>query len=155
MIKKAISITALSLALVSVASAEDGKLSVGGQSSWLSHGASVKYDFTDKITGQAIAGLFGTLTNFSARGLYDFYEKPNFTLYGYGSIGVWKWSNAYYDESIMGYGAGAGIEYDIRKLDPTFPPLFLTAEAGATVVNFDHYTGYNTLTTGVGVHYKF
>jgi hypothetical protein len=129
----------------------------GFQSSWPSHGLSVKMDFNDKVTGQAVVGFFGDLNNYSVRGIYKFKKEAFYNLYGYGSLGLWTWDSDYAswdDESVVGFGGGAGFEYDLRGIDRSFIPLFVNAELGLNIANFDHYN-YNSIGLGLGVHYKF
>ncbi len=130
-------------------------ISVGVQSSGFeSSGLSVKYDINDKITAQAILGAIGTVTNYSGRILYNFKKDKYFTYYGYGSVGSWSWSNSFYSETVIGYGAGAGLDYNIQNADKDLPPIFLSAEAGFSMVDFSHYS-YGGLGIGIGIHYKF
>jgi len=89
-------------------------LYAGFQSSWPSHGLSVKMDFTDKITGQAVVGFLGALNNYSVRGLYKFKQESFYSMYGFGSLGLWTWDSDYADwkdESVLGIGGGAGFEF--------------------------------------------
>ncbi|RUM64628.1 MAG: hypothetical protein DSZ05_07215 [Sulfurospirillum sp.] len=156
---KAVAITA-SLAVctqLSAANLSDKNIYAGFQSSWPSHGLSVKMDFTDKITGQAVVGFLGDLHNYSVRGLYKFTKERFYNMYGYGSIGLWTWDSDYVgweDESVVGIGGGAGIEYDLRGLDSSFIPLFVNAELGLNIASFDHYD-FSSIGIGVGLHYKF
>ena len=133
----------------------DEDISVGFQSSgFSSHGLSVKLDVGDKFVAQGVAGLLGDVTNYSVRGLYKFKEKNHYNLYGYGSLGMWQWDNYFHDETVMGYGAGAGIEYDLRGLDSDFVPLFVNVELGMEFIDFDYYD-YGGFGIGLGLHYKF
>ncbi len=134
-------------------SAKEGDLYAGLQ--W--YGLSGKYDFTDKLTAQAIVGLWGYsgLTSVTGRINYKFIEKNYTNFYAYGSLSHWSWSNSLYSESVFGFGAGAGAEYDIRGLDKSFIPLFISAELGLQVASFDYYGSFGALGLGLGVHYKF
>ena len=129
----------------------------GFHSSWPSHGLSVKMDFSDKITGQAVVGFLGELNNYSVRGLYKFKKENFYSMYGFGSLGLWTWDSDYVgreDETVLGVGAGAGFEYDLRGIDPTFIPLFVTAELGFNIASFDRYN-FSSSGFGAGLHYKF
>ena len=154
---KVLSIVAI-LGLTTQASAADfsnKNLYAGFQSSWPSHGLSVKMDFTDKVTGQAVIGFLGDLNNYSVRGLYKFKKDKFYDMYGYGSLGLWTWdSSIYASESVVGVGGGAGFEYDLRGLDSSFIPLFVSAELGLNIASFDHYN-FSSVGIGVGLHYKF
>ena len=149
--KKSLVVVAL---LSTVASADKGDFYAGLEN----HGISAKYDVTDKVTAQAIIGVWGynNLTSFTGRGLYKFKEKEHFNFYGYGAITSWTWNDNYYgDETVIGFGAGAGAEYDIRGIDPEFIPLYINLDLGLQVASFDHYGGFSGLGLGLGVHYKF
>jgi len=138
---------------VTTSSAREGDTYLGLQ--W--YGLSGKYDVTNKITAQGIVGLWGYsgLTSITGRLNYKFKEKNHYNLYGYGSLTSWSWSNSYYDETVFGFGIGAGAEYDIRGIDRSFIPLFVSADIGLQVASFDHYGGFGGLGIGLGVHYKF
>ncbi len=142
---------------VTAADFSDKNLYAGFQSSWPSHGLSLKMDFSDKITGQAVVGFLGELNNYAVRGLYKFKKEQFYNMYGFGSLGLWTWDSDFVgwdDESVIGLGGGAGIEYDIRGLDRTLPPLFVNAELGLNIASFDHYN-FSSVGLGVGLHYKF
>jgi len=139
--------------LVTTSSAKQGDTYLGLQ--W--YGLSGKYDITNKITAQGIVGLWGYagLTSITGRINYKFREKNHLNLYGYGSLTSWSWSNSYYDETVFGFGVGAGAEYDIRGIDRSFIPLFVSADIGLQVARFSHYGGFGGLGIGLGLHYKF
>lgn len=148
--------TLISLAILGStlpATAKTGDMYLGLQ--W--YGLSAKYDVNNKITAQAIAGLWGYagLTSITGRVNYKFKQTRYANFYGYGSVSHWSWSNSFYDESIFGFGAGAGAEYDIRGIDKSFIPLFISADLGLHVASFKHYGGFGGLGIGLGVHYKF
>ncbi len=156
---KALTVVALlgATSQVSAADLSNKNIYAGFQSSWPSHGLSVKMDFTDKITGQAVVGFLGELNNYSVRGLYKFKQEHFYSMYGFGSLGLWTWDSdlvGWDDESVLGIGGGAGFEYDLRGLDPTFIPLFVNAELGLNIASFDHYN-FSSIGLGVGLHYKF
>jgi len=131
---------------------------VGFQSSgFSSNGLSVKVDLSDTYTVQGIAGFLGDVTNYSMRGLYNFQNEKDYSLYGYGGVGMWQIKYDIFgveDESVVGFGAGAGVEYDLRALSPNFIPLFVNFELGMDVVKFEN-DSYGGFTTGLGLHYKF
>lgn len=151
--KLASTILVASALLTTSVSAKEGDAYLGLQ--W--YGLSGKYDITDKITAQGIVGLwgYGGLSSITGRINYKFKEKNYYSLYGYGSISSWSWSNSLYDETVMGFGAGAGAEYDIRGFDKSFIPLFISADLGLRYASFSHYGGFGGLGLDLGVHYKF
>ncbi len=133
----------------------DEKFAAGIHLGNLSTGFSAKYRATDTITAQATAGFFGALNHYSIRGLYAFNTGPFYEIYGVGSIGLWQWNGFLVDESSVGFGAGAGFEYDLRGLAPELPALFASIEFGFNVVNFDTYTGFSSFGQAIGLHYRF
>ncbi len=139
--------------LTTTLTAKEGDLYAGLQ--W--YGVSGKYDITDTLTAQAIVGLWGYsgLTSVTGRINYKFIEENYINYYAYGSLTSWSWSNDIYDETVFGFGAGAGAEYDIRGFNQNFIPLFISAELGLQVASFDHYGDFGALGLGLGVHYKF
>lgn len=129
-----------------------GDLGVGFQSSWpASYGLSAKFDLNEKMTAQGVLGLLGTVQNYSGRLLYRFQDKEEFDLYGFGSLGMYRYDYYLGDETAFGFGAGAGIEYDLSNaLDGI--PLTVSGEIGLGFVSFDYYS-YGALGFGVGFHY--
>ena len=148
--KKTLILTAL---LTSLTHAKSGDIYAGLE--W--YGISGKYDVSDKITAQAIVGAWGynNLTSITARGIYKFKQKDDYALYGYGSGTSWTWDNGFTKETVFGFGAGGGIEYDIRGLDRSLPAIYLNADLGLQYANFRYYGGFGGLGIGLGVHYKF
>lgn len=134
----------------------DTKYGVGFQGSFPAYGISGMMDINETISAQAIIGFFSHLKTYAARGLYRFRQEDNWNLYGYGMIGIWNYGAFGVSETVVGFGAGAGIEYDWRAFDPDLPPLFWNIELGLGVANFDKVAyDFNTLLIGVGVHYRF
>ncbi|MCF6245622.1 MAG: hypothetical protein L3J43_11390 [Sulfurovum sp.] len=140
--------------LTTTLSAKEGDFYAGLQ--W--YGLSGKYDVTDQITAQAIVGLWGysSLKSITGRVNYKFIQKNHTDFYAYGSLSSWSWSSSVYgDETVFGFGAGVGAEYDIRGINRNFIPLFISADIGVQVASFDHYDNFAGLGIGLGVHYKF
>ena len=138
------------------AEAQETRWGVGFQSSFPAYGLSGLYDMSERITLQAVLGALGTVTTFSGRGLYRFQTEEKFDLYGFGTVGMWRWSSRFVDETSLGIGGGAGIELDWRSIigDSGVPPLFSSVDVGLTLASFDTYN-FNALTIGVGLHYRF
>ncbi len=131
------------------------KVGIGFQTSWPAWGLSGMYDVTERVSGQAVLGFFGGWTTFSGRGLYHFGQEPQVRPYGYGMLGFWRYS-LITSASAVTFGAGAGIDLDLRKLAPELPPLFANAEFGISMVDLAlaGYTGA-TMAFGAGLHYRF
>jgi len=135
----------------------DEKIAVGIQLGNFSSGLSAKYRFTDTITGQGTLGFFGQLTKVGARGLYAFNTGPNYEIFGFGAINVFRFDGSFLvgSETVVGLGVGAGIEYDLRGLAETLPPLFVSFELGFNLVNFDNFGGFSSFGQGIALHYRF
>jgi len=132
---------------------------LGIQASSPSEGISVKIDTSQKVAFQGIFDILGAERSLSFRGIYRFKNEQFYNFYGYGEVGFWNRDRAYYykeDINTVGYGAGLGVEYDLRDLDAGFIPIFVSAEIGLhTFDNEDYYYNSNELDLGLGLHYKF
>jgi hypothetical protein len=136
----------------------DSPFGIGFQSSWPSYGLSGLYDLNDRITIQGIVGALGTITSFGARGIYRFQNEDKYDLYGFGTAGLWSYDYVVDTENVLGFGGGAGVELDWRRIlspeDDSFPPLFSSIDIGFVLANFDHYD-FSGVTIGGGLHYRF
>ena len=134
------------------------RFGIGFQSSWPSYGISGLYDLSEQITLQGIIGAFGTVTNFGVRGLYRFQTEDKYDLYGFGTAGMWSYDYSVDTENVVGFGGGAGVELDWRRIltpeDNSFPPLFSSIDIGFVLANFEHYD-FSGVTIGGGFHYRF
>lgn len=139
---------------------QGGRFGAGMASSWPAYGLSGTYHVNEKVTAQAVLGFFGTVSSFSARGWYRFNRNAEYDIYGYGTAGMYRYNFGtilFSDtESVLGLGAGAGIETSLGKLfnQEEFPPIFANAELGLTYASFDFYN-FSALTFGFGIHYRF
>ncbi len=128
---------------------------IGLQGTFPAWGLSGTYDMDDNISLQAILGFGGAANAYAVRGLYRFKHEQSWNAYGYGSVGLWTYRHWHRgSESALGFGAGAGIEYDWRYLNPDLPPLFWNIELGIGIVGLDHYS-VSALWIGTGVIYRF
>lgn len=140
---------------------QGGKFGVGFASSWPAYGISGTYQANEKITGQVVLGLLGTVTNIGVRGLYRFNRNVKYDLYGFAGLGFYRYSYNFLgigeSETVVGVGFGAGIETGLPELvdDPEFPPIFLSAEIGLALATFDVYQNFSTFGFGAGIHYRF
>jgi hypothetical protein len=132
------------------------KLGVGFQSSWPAYGISGIYDVNPQVSGQAVLGFLGGWTTVSGRGLYRFAQRPFLDPYGFGSVGMWRYDSGFADASAVSFGGGGGIDFDLRRLGPDIPPLYLNMELGLSIMNMElaGYTGA-WMAFGAGMHYRF
>lgn len=150
-----------------VATAQDGDIpqrgdlpyGVGAQFAAPAFGISGIYDFTDQVSGQAVFGFFGALQSYSGRVLYRFNRKKAYDLYGFGTVGIWRYSPGIgSSSSATGIGGGVGLEYSWQHLfdSADVPPLFGNIELGFITLGseFSGYS-YSAFTYGVGIHYRF
>lgn len=161
MIRIATALVAASAFAMSAAPAS-AQYSVGFQSSWPSYGVSVRYDLSDRVQAQGVVGALGEVTNFSGRLNYDLKDEEKYDIYGYGSVGLWRYSFSLFgvseSETSIGIGGGAGLEFDLQEVfapdEDDFPPLFWSIEMGLTMASFDAYN-WSTFSLGGGLHYRF
>ena len=143
---------------------QGGRYGIGVGSAWPAYGISGTLQMSETITAEAVLGLFGDVSNFGGRLWYRFNRNEKYDVYGYGAVGIYSYRG--YDpfflerrvsESVLGIGAGAGVEAGLPKLfdDDELPPIFLNAELGLAFGSFDYYGGFSTLALGFGVHYRF
>lgn len=138
---------------------QGGKYGVGMTSSWPVYGLSGTMQFNETITGEAVLGIFGALTSYGGRLWYRFDPNENYDFYGYGSLSILQYRYGRFGggtESVMGLGAGAGVESSLQKIfdDEDFLPLFVNAELGLALANFDHYN-FSSFVFGFGIRYRF
>lgn len=155
--KMAVVIVMAAFTIVPAQDRDDLKFGVGFQSSFPAYGISGSMDVNENITAQAIIGFFGSLKTYAGRGLYRFKKEQHWEMYGYGMIGAWNYGFLGVSETVLGFGAGAGLEYDWRAFNPDLPPLFWNIELGIGFVDFSDEVNYNfsTLLIGIGVYYRF
>jgi hypothetical protein len=131
---------------------------IGAQYAAPAFGVSGIYDFTNSVSGQAVLGFFGGLQSYSGRVLYRFNRKKAYDLYGYGTLGIWRYSGFGETASATGIGGGVGIEYSWQHLfdSPDIPPLFGNIELGFVNLTgeFNNYT-FSSFVYGAGIHYRF
>ncbi|GAB4370747.1 MAG: hypothetical protein Kow0042_13140 [Calditrichia bacterium] len=144
---------------------KETKYGVGFQATFPAYGISGMMDINEMISAQGIVGFFGNLNTYAVRGLYRFQQKNFWDLYGYGMVGAWSYTGLKVSngskleettETVLGFGAGVGIEYDWRGWNSELPPLFWNLELGLGFANFDAVDyNFSTLLFGAGVHYRF
>lgn len=135
----------------------DSPFSIGLQSSWPAYGVSGKMDLSPSTQVQVVLGALGNVTTVSGRAYRFFDRQPKVSWYGFGTLGLWRWSDVFYSESAVGFGGGAGVELDWREIldSPDFPRLASTVDLGLTMASFDTYENWSLLSFGVGFHYHF
>ena len=143
---------------------QGGRYGVGLGSSWPAYGLSGTIQISETITGEAILGFFGDVTNFGGRIWYRFNRNAKYDIYGYGGVGVYRYKgfdsillDIGVSEGVLGLGFGAGVEAGLAKLfdDEDFPPIFVSAELGIALASFEYYGGFSTISLGFGIHYRF
>ena len=125
--------------------------SIGFQSSTLfkgTAGASVIYDMNVDTSIQGIFSLGSRSQIVEGRVLYRFYQKRYWNAYGFGSGGIYNISDS---PGFIG-GGGIGVEYDIKGLDRSLPPVSVNADVGLIVL--DDLSSINNKIR-IGLHYRF
>lgn len=124
------------------------RIGVGMQANFPIGGVSVKADITENHTAQAVVGIFGPLSCYYGRYLYNFTEKETdinvtFKPYVYAQAGYYVYDLAnYYNvdldiekENNFGYGFGGGIEW---YYEPFTSDLKFNFELGYSKVDFEY-----------------
>ncbi|MBX2822734.1 MAG: hypothetical protein KTR29_23755 [Rhodothermaceae bacterium] len=143
---------------------QGGRYGIGIGSAWPAYGISGTLQVSETITAEAVLGFFGDVSNFGGRLWYRFNRNEKYDLYGYGAVGVYTYRgfdpfllDNRVSETVLGIGAGAGIEAGLPKLfdDEDLPPIFINAELGLAFGSFQYYGGFSSIGLGLGVHYRF
>ena len=105
----------------------------------------------------SIYGALGIVSNFSGRYNYLFDEndaivptKP----YLYAQAGKWFYNQGILDESVFGYGVGAGLEFNYFFWGLFSDNLKSSIEIGYGDVDLFYYD-FSYTTFGFGLHYEF
>ncbi len=132
------------------------KASLGLQYTFPSYGISGKLHLNDHNSVQAVFGAFGIVSNFSGRYNYLFDErgKRNVKPFLYGQVGMWRYNSDILsiDESALGFGFGAGLEFD--WMDFISENLSTSIEIGYGNVDLLYYD-FAVTSFGFGLHYNF
>lgn len=135
---------------------------VGIQTSFPIGGLSAKANITETHSAQAVVGIFGPVSSYFGRYLYNFdNNESNWGLsyrpYLYGQAGYYVYDlgstfNVDIDkETNFGFGFGGGIEWHMKEY---FNNLKFNLEVGYNKVDFEYYK-FKTIAIGVGMHYQF
>ena len=120
-----------------------------------SHGLSARMDLSEKLSAQAILGVFGEVSNYTVRGRYHLATDQKWDAYAYVSAGLYTWEDDdFAGENVPAVGAGIGMEYDWQNLDSGFPPITWSFELDVNTADFDNYD-YSNFSIGIGAHYRF
>ncbi len=144
------------------------KFGIGLQNLSPAWGISGMLDITPDMSIQGIIDPLGNLKMYTGKGIYRFKKGPSWSAYGYGMAGAWS-HYPYYDvvgwnvvkktETIVGFGAGAGIEYDWRGLSAdfsNFPLIWWNIEIGLGKIDFKKSgVDFSGIMIGGGLHYRF
>lgn len=165
----ALLVVSLLVVTVSAVSAGEGiertRFGIGFQASFPAWGFSGVADLTDQVAVQGIFGFFGDLRTYAGRGLYRFSRKDYWNVYGYAAVGSFSYTGLSIDddwtwdektETVVGFGAGVGLEYDWRAWSPNLPPMAFNLELGAGSVKFEEVDyNFSSMMIGVGLHFRF
>ncbi len=155
--KALVPVSALFLMLSATpASAEigNGEYAVGFHSGFSSAGIAARIGIDDDWDAEGVLGIFGTLNYYGARGLYTLQDDDEWYTYAFGTVGIWTWESVLIDESVFGFGGGAGVEWDWRSLNSDLPPVTWYGELGLAVASFDSYS-FSSFSIGTGFRWHF
>jgi hypothetical protein len=132
--------------------AREGTRGIGLQLSWPAFGISGMVDVADQITLQGVLGGYMYGATLAGRGIYRFPAPDIWTPFAYGQVGVWTDYETH--GAVPNFGAGGGVEVDIRSFIPESPPIYAAFEAGIiSVLQGDRPRVW--LQIGPAVHYRF
>lgn len=135
----------------------EGNLGVGLQLTWPTYGLSGMFDVSDNISVQGVVGTAGYGLALTGRGLYRLARQELFRPYAYGEAGMWTGYGGW--GTVPNFGAGAGVEVDIRQFIVDGPPIYAAFEAGLNMTIYsDSFLGSGSFTRfqmGPSVHYRF
>ena len=112
---------------------EKGKFGIGFQSSFPVWGGSIMLNLNEQTSIQGLLGMFGDLKTYGGRFIYRFNNEQYSSTYGYGLLGAFSytglrigedWSLEETTETVFGFGAGVGIEYNWQALSQNLPALW-------------------------------
>lgn len=132
------------------AQSQPGSIGIGLQSSyafWGSGGLSIIYDIRSDASIQGIFGIGARRQSIEGRFLHRFRQELYWDGYAFGSAGIYSG-----DRTGFLLGGGIGIEYDIRGLDGTLPPISLNADIGG--IARDGLADFS-VQLRTGFHYRF
>lgn len=136
--------------------AAEHKYGVGLSGSILSYGVSGIADLTPKVSVQASIGALGAFTALGGTAWYRFNQHDSYDLFGFAGASYVGLDTGLGSSSAIGFGGGAGIEWDWGELfnAEDFPPLFGNATIGLyryseDLANLSFFYG------GGGLYYRF
>lgn len=135
---------------------------VGLQTSFPIGGLSAKVNLTETHSAQAVVGVFGPLSSYFGRYLYNFESVDTewnlaYKPYLYGQAGYYVYDlGDTFDldiekETNFGFGFGGGLEWHLKE---NFKNLKFNFEVGYNKVDFDYYK-FKSIAFGIGMHYQF
>ena len=144
---------------------KDTRFGIGFQGSFPAWGISGVADLNESVAIQGVFGMFGDLKTYAGRGILRFSKGTYWNTYGYGMGGVWTYTGYEFDDdwtlrettqTVPGFGAGVGLEYDWRAWSPNMPPVRWNLEIGFARVEFDEVDyDFSSLMVGAGLHFRF
>lgn len=130
-------------------------LSVGYQNALYSSGISVKKPISEKLNLQGVAGIFGTVNSFQARGLYEFNPRANWAPYAQAGVGMWSIDVGFASDTGLLLEAGVGVNYNLASLESSLNRWTASAELSAGSADFGGLVSNSAFGLGFGLHYKF
>jgi hypothetical protein len=130
----------------------EGTRGIGLQLSWPAFGISGMLDVADQVTIQGVLGGHMYGATLAGRGIYRFHPQDIWTPFAYGQVGLWTDYKTH--GAVPNFGAGGGVEVDVRSFIPESPPIMAAFEAG--IISVFHGDGPRVwLQIGPAVHYRF
>lgn len=165
--KKLVCMLLLGISTTTLLAQDFPRLGVGYQANFPASGLSVKYDINETHSIQGVLGFLGVINSYFGRYSYHFPERGDgfaFRPYLFGQVGVYvsdaiptdierflQGADSTDKESILGFGAGGGIDFEIKNF---IPNLRFSTDISFAQVDFE-FADFNTIAFGIGIHYTF
>lgn len=120
-------------------------------------GLSFKAQMNQDFGVQLIADPFGSYKTAVVRGLFDLQQGPSWKAFAYGDGALHITDNdgtRGIDTLGLGLGAGLGVQYDIRGLEPSLPAVAVSLDIGGAAEFYNNDVPIY-FTSSFGIHYHF
>ena len=161
-IRRLVTLALFSIALLAHGSANanwfvDNDAAVGFEGGNLNSGLSLKFPYSADTSWQLTLGGGGAGTGIGGRYLSYFSESNEWRFYWYGGVSINSWGGnyGYRSETYVGLSGGVGADYDLSNIEDFPLPISINFTVGPTYAAFSDYQGFDLLSFGMGLHYRF
>lgn len=135
----------------------DNDVAIGMEGGNLSSGLSMKFPYSADTSWQITLGGGSGVNGIGGRYLSYYSEASDWRFYWYGGLSVYSWggNSIYGSETVVGIIGGVGADYDLSNLENIPIPVSINFTAGPTYAAFSNYRGFDLISFGMGLHYRF